>query len=179
MNAKKRVIFRVSNTSFYATTNGKTTMNPGGLLEKHRQKGDQPRQCPLAHPPRAPPQEARDQGVQEDGEYPEEHRQDLQALQQHVEAGGGRARLSSQEKQAQSVQRGGSDESQRGEVEGEQGLDEKSLSAEHKTNFPRIMFYCVKRILPMRSMKRHKATGEMMVRVMWADEHESVTVKLL
>ena len=41
------------------------------------------------------------------------------------------------------------------------------------------MFYCVKRILPMRSMKRHKATGEMMVRVMWADEHESVTVEPL
>jgi hypothetical protein len=56
---------------------------------------------------------------------------------------------------------------------------EKSLSAEHKTNLSRIMFYCVKRILPMRSMKRHKATGEMMVRVMWADEHESVTVEPL
>ena len=54
-----------------------------------------------------------------------------------------------------------------------------NLSKPHNPQTSRIMFHCVKRILPMRSMKRHKATGEMMVRVMWADEHESVTVEPL
>ena len=34
LNAKKRVIFRVSNTSFYATTNGKKTMNPKAVYMK-------------------------------------------------------------------------------------------------------------------------------------------------
>lgn len=39
------------------------------------------------------------------------------------------------------------------------------------------MFHLIKRILPMRSMKRHKATGEMLVHVMWTDN--SVTVEPL
>ena len=34
LNSKKRVIFRVSNTSFYATTNGKKTMNPKAVYMK-------------------------------------------------------------------------------------------------------------------------------------------------
>lgn len=39
------------------------------------------------------------------------------------------------------------------------------------------MMHLVKRILPMRSMKRHKATGEMLVHVMWTDD--TVTVEPL
>jgi hypothetical protein len=38
MNAKKRVIFRVSNTSFYAVTNGKKTMNPKAVYLKNTGK---------------------------------------------------------------------------------------------------------------------------------------------
>ena len=38
MNAKKRVIFRVSNTSFYAVTNGKKTVNPKAVYLKNTGK---------------------------------------------------------------------------------------------------------------------------------------------
>ena len=38
LNSKKRVIFRVSNTKFYAVTNGKKTMNPKAAYLKNTGK---------------------------------------------------------------------------------------------------------------------------------------------